>query len=58
MGIKRIHITLITASIILSLFFGFWALGHNFRGLGYFSLLTGIVLVFYGIQFIKKAKVL
>jgi uncharacterized membrane protein HdeD (DUF308 family) len=56
MGIKNIHILLISASSLVSLLFGYWALNHNYTGLGYVSLGLGIALIVYGIQFIKKAK--
>ena len=58
MGIKNIHIILISASILLSLVFGLWGLNHDFKTLGYISLLTSVSLVIYGVQFIKKVKVL
>lgn len=58
MGIKNIHIFLISAASILALGFGIWALTHNYVGLGYCSLASAVGLVIYGIQFVKKAKVL
>jgi hypothetical protein len=58
MGIKNIHITLISASSMLSLIFGVWALNHDFQILGYLSLIISVGLVVYGVQFIKKAKAL
>ncbi len=56
MGIKNIHIALISASIILSVLFGLWSLTHAYQVLGCVSLLAGVALVFYGINFIKKVR--
>ena len=58
MGIKYIHVTLIVVSIILSLFFGFWALNHDYAVWGYISFATAAGLVFYCVKFIKKMKAL
>jgi hypothetical protein len=58
MGIKNIHIILIAASVLLSLVFGFWAVTHDYNTLGYISFALAIGLIVYGIQFLKKAKVL
>jgi hypothetical protein len=54
MGIKNIHLILITASVLFSLLFGFWALTHNYSPLGVISLMIAIGLVVYGVQFLKK----
>ena len=56
MGIKNIHIVLITASIGLAVLFGLWAITHDYNGLGYASLITAVALVIYGISFLKKLK--
>jgi hypothetical protein len=58
MGIKNIHIFLISASILCSLVFGFWAVTHEFATLGYITFAIAIGLIIYGIQFLKKAKTL
>lgn len=58
MGIKNIHIILITASILLALGFGAWAINHDYALLGYGSLILAVGLIVYGIQFIKKLKAL
>lgn len=56
MGIKNIHLFLITVAIVLSVVFGLWALNHDFQWLGYGSLASAIGLFFYGLGFIKKVK--
>ncbi len=58
MGIKNIHIALISASIILGVAFGLWSLQNAYPLLGYASLAAAVALVFYGINFLKKAKTL
>jgi hypothetical protein len=58
MGIKNIHIMLISASSLILGLFGFWGLNNNFQLLGYLSILITVCLVIYGIQFIKKTKTL
>jgi hypothetical protein len=58
MGIKSIHIILIFAACAIAIIFGLWGLNHEYSTLGYVSLILAIGLVFYGIQFIKKAKAL
>ena len=56
MGIKNIHIALISCSVIIALVFGFWALNHNYQILGCVSLVVAIGLSAYGVNFLKKAK--
>ncbi|MBI3602573.1 MAG: hypothetical protein HY209_06765 [Candidatus Omnitrophica bacterium] len=56
MGIKNIHIVLITASVVLSLIFGLWALTHDYVFLGGCSLVAVVGFAIYGIQFIKKTR--
>ena len=56
MGIKNIHLFLITAALALSLVFGFWALNHDFQLLGWISMAAAVGLVIYGVQFLKKVK--
>ena len=55
MGIKNIHITLISVSVLLGFGFGFWALKNSYAGLGYISLIAAVALIVYGINFIKKS---
>lgn len=54
-GIKNIHIVLITASAAVSVFFGTWAIKNNYAVMGYVSLITAVGLVAYGVSFWKKA---
>lgn len=56
MGIKNIHIMLISCSVLVALVFGFWALNHDYRLLGYVSLIVAAGLVVYGINFLNKVK--
>ena len=58
MGIKNIHIALISCSVIVSLVFGFWAMGHNYQMLGATAVIAAVALVVYGISFLKKVKML
>ena len=58
MGIKQIHIALITISIILCLMFGFWVLNHDYKLAAYCSFAVAIALIVYCVQFIKKTKVM
>jgi hypothetical protein len=58
MGIKGIHIVLISVSIITIAFFGYWTLNHNYTAAAYSSFLIAAALVVYGIMFIQKAKAL
>ena len=61
MSLKTVHIIFITASVLLALGFGGWALNHYAAsgGLGYLltgvlSLISGVVLVVYGKRFLQK----
>jgi hypothetical protein len=56
MGIKNIHIVLISCSVLIALIFGIWALKNNYAILGYVSLSAAVGLVVYGIKFLKKVK--
>ena len=58
MGIKNIHILLISASSLLALVFGVWGLNNDYKVLAYCSLAAAVGLIVYGVQFVKKAKVL
>ena len=56
MGIKNIHIVLISCSVAVAGAFGFWALNHAYQGLGYVSLVAAVALVVYGVTFLNKVK--
>ncbi|MDE2028005.1 MAG: hypothetical protein KGK03_07020 [Candidatus Omnitrophica bacterium] len=58
MGVKNIHVVLIIVSIILSLGFGFWTLGHNYILWGYASFVLAAALTLYCVKFVKKMKAL
>ena len=58
MGIKNIHIVLIACSVLVALVFGIWALNNNNQALACASLIAGFGLVIYGINFLKKVKIL
>ena len=58
MGIKNIHVLLIASASIVSLFFGFWGLNHDYALLGYAAIAAGLILIIYGYNFLKKVKAL
>jgi len=58
MGIKNIHIILITASVLVCLFFGLWSVNNGHVGWGMTAFVVGAGLTVYGINFIKKTKTL
>ena len=61
MSLKFFHICFIIISVMLTAGFGLWALLANglptaFRVMGGISLVGGLVLIIYGIRFLRKAK--
>ncbi len=58
MGVKNIHVLLIVFSILLSLFFGWWTLNHNYMLSAYCSFAFAVALIVYCISFIKKMRAL
>ena len=58
MGIKNIHILLISAASLMGVLFGVWGITHGFTMLGIGAMVFAFCLVFYGVQFIKKARTL
>lgn len=58
MGIKNIHILLITAAVSISMIFGIWGLNHDYQILGIIALVIAVALAAYGVQFLKKAQTL
>ncbi len=58
MGIKNIHIILITASVLVCVLFGFWSVNNARVGWGITAFVVAAALIVYGISFIKKAKTL
>ena len=63
MSLRAIHIFVISASILLAIFFGYWSLRNFFDSrnasslyLGALSLLVAMVLIPYIMWFFKKVK--
>ena len=56
MGIKNIHILLISAASIMAIIFGIWGIKHDYASLGYVALAIAVGLIIYGVMFIKKVK--
>ena len=57
-GIKNIHIALISVATILAVILGFWGISHQYKMIGIISFIAAVSLLFYGISFLKKAKTL
>jgi hypothetical protein len=58
MGIKQVHLLIITASIVFSVIFGFWILQHNYPIVAYGSFAAATALTVYCVKFINKTKAL
>ena len=58
MGIKNIHIVLISCSVLVALVFGLWSFNNNYQPGGCISFVIAAALVIYGINFLKKVKIL
>ena len=58
MGIKNIHIVLISCSVLVAGVFGGWSLNNDYQIGGYVSFTVAAALVIYGINFLKKVKTL
>ena len=58
MGVKNIHLALIIIAFIFSLVFGVWSLTKMGTVWAYASFAAALGLGIYGVQFIKKLKVL
>lgn len=60
MSLKFFHILFIVLSVLTTVLFGLWAiladLPSGFKTMGWASLVGGILLLIYGIRFLKKAK--
>ncbi|NNE92530.1 MAG: hypothetical protein HKN23_12860 [Verrucomicrobiales bacterium] len=61
MSLKKFHLLFIVLAILTCLGFGAWALlveglPDNFRVMGWISAGLGVLLVGYGIYFVRKAK--
>lgn len=58
MGIKNIHITLISAASLIAIIFGIWGMRHEYASLGIISLASAVGLIIYSVTFLKKVKTL
>lgn len=61
MSLKYFHLLFIILSVFTTVGFGLWALLVNglpsgFKTMGVISLLGGVLLLVYGIRFLKKLK--
>ena len=56
MSLKWFHVIFITLSVLLSLWFGVWALFNQQIPLGIASLGASVGLVFYGNYFLGKVR--
>jgi hypothetical protein len=56
MSLKWFHVTFITLSVILSLWFGIWGLFNQQIMLGIVSLAGSAGLVLYGSHFLAKVR--
>ncbi len=56
MGIKTIHIVLISCAVLVAGFFGYWALNNGRQPLGLAAFVTALALAVYGFFFLQKAR--
>ena len=63
MSLKTVHIVFIISATVLSFLLGLWALKRGIEdasgtmtGIGMIALISGIVLVMYGVTFWRKIK--
>ena len=63
MSLRTVHIVFIVFATVLSFLLGLWALKRGIAdasgvmaGIGLIALISGIVLVFYGVTFWRKIK--
>ncbi|MDF1754431.1 MAG: hypothetical protein P1U89_16725 [Verrucomicrobiales bacterium] len=61
MSLKHFHLLFIVLSILITLGFGLWAvllngLPSGFKAMGGFSLFLSVILIVYGIRFLRKSK--
>lgn len=61
MSLKHFHILFIVLSVLTTILFGLWAilsknLPSGFKTMGSVSLVGGILLLIYGIRFLRKSK--
>jgi VIT1/CCC1 family predicted Fe2+/Mn2+ transporter len=61
MSLKYFHIVFIALSVFTTMAFGLWAVLVNslppgFKAMGAVSIALGVLLLIYGIRFLKKSK--
>ena len=63
MSLKTVHIVFIISATVLSFLLGLWALKRGIEdasgtmaGIGMIALISGIILVMYGVTFWRKIK--
>jgi len=61
MSLKYFHILFILLAVMTTIGFGLWAILVNglpggLRAMGGFSVASGVVLLVYGIRFLRKAR--
>jgi hypothetical protein len=55
-GIKNVHIALISCSTLAASLFGLWCLNNHYTMIGMVSFGAAVGLVVYGISFLKKVS--
>jgi len=58
MGIKHIHLLIISASAVFAIVFGCWILKHHYTVSAYASFAAAAALGVYGVKFFIKTKAL
>ena len=55
-SLKHFHILFVCASMALCLFFSYWSFNNNVMEYFYISILSLILIGFYGVKFYSKIK--
>ena len=56
MGIKTIHIVLISCAVAVAVFFGAWAINNGHLSFGYGAFAAAAGLAVYGFVFLQKVR--
>ena len=56
LSLKAVHIVFISFSVLLAFGFGLWAIYFHQMLMGLVSFAIGIVLILYGIRFLRKLR--
>lgn len=56
MSLKAVHIVFISLSVLLAFGFGLWSIYFHHMLVGLVSFAIGIVLILYGIRFLRKLR--